>query len=1047
MKKKKLWRGVNTCRRALLALALAACVSVGGIPPAGVDFVSAEPSVTGGNITEFEPAYEAGSTKSYYYQAYVARGTGLEATKTQLLRSFPFFCATVEGGSRYKSAVPVRDYEYLGVYDFNTYDYTEGEYDPLTPAMYVFSPVLALEENGYTTESGITMPRVLLTVLQYAGMLEIEANGDGDGTVTITGYPPPGAEGTLPDIVGDIASIEEKGLSITRIGVKAFEEFPGLNEFTVPETVISIGYPETSSEDSIFSGSLGGAFSGTGLTEITIPARVESIVSHAFYGVDLTNVAFAEGSQLNKIGEMVFSRCPSLTGITIPAGVTEIGLEAFSHSALGSVTFADGSALELIDERAFEAAPVTSIDLPEGLIKIADYAFSGSGLTSLTLPDSVEFIGNYAFFGSLAEINISPDSKLSYIGGGAFTYDLNKFNKNPIEGSVFLPESVSVIELGAFDTSGLEDDKTTISAYYDSYAAWWAEQNAHPLIVAPSRGEMLANPPGVLYKYIPYEFIAKTKVPDNKGLRFWLDRELPEGLKLYDGVTAPDPDAPDDILPGTIYGSPLDYTAFEDGADFTMYAQNIAGGFTASADFTITLAPTPDSTFLETYVNKYPFEPDPIHGGDGHIGVYNPITGQYEITGFYDTIGNQIMHIDGPFPLFDSLWIDGRKQTVDVQYNAETGSTRVTILAQTIQNLENGEHTAAAAFRREKTPTEENAYSVWNSGGSEDNEFDIAAQNFTVNLADRPAKPDDGNNDNDNDNSGDNNNDEDNNNNDDGNVNPTDPTGPTDSTESTNPTNPSNPTNPPGPSNPTDSTDSTESTNTAGSTNTSNSTNPINPTDPANPANPASQAASANNTAGAAAGETGNALAETTLAGAALAEAAAPDPNQAAAVNDARAGGLPTDENGRFYFVLDGSGAPMELRIDIPLAEYEEFYFDGEPWRQGEDYGAREGSTVLTVAAARLERYDAGLHTILARFLSETVEIVFELRKPAPAQGAGAAAVTEDAGPNAGAATEEQPAGPTRSENSDIPLPVLVAAVLLVICGAAAILRFRKKQG
>jgi hypothetical protein len=86
---------------------------------------------------------------------------------------------------------------------------------------------------------------------------------------------------------------------------------------------------------------------------------------------------------------------------------------------------------------------------------------------------------------------------------------------------------------------------------------------------------------------------------------------------------------------------------------------------------------------------------------------------------------------------------------------------------------------------------------------------------------------------------------------------------------------------------------------------------------------------------------------------------------------------LPTDENGRYYFVLDGSGAPLELRIDIPLADYEEFYFDGGLWAQDEDYGARSGSTVLTVAAARLERCEAGLHTIRARFLAETVEIVF----------------------------------------------------------------------
>jgi hypothetical protein len=1025
MKKRNFWRGVNTCCRALLTLALVAGLLAGGIPSAGVGFVSAEPSVTGGKITEFEPAHAFDDYKDYVYDVYVDWGTALETAKALCPVSFN---ATVEGGSQYESVVPVSDYECLGIYDFDN-DYIEAEYDPLTPnVMYVFTPVFALEENNYTTEPGITLPRVLLIVSQYAGILEIESNEDGTDTVTITGYVTPDELAVLPNIAvaNSIALIEEKGLAVTRIGVWAFQGFSALTEFTVPETVLGIGYPETrlaDEDDYTFSDHPGGAFSDTGITKITIPASVESIVSHAFYGADLTEVAFTEGSLLGNIGEMAFSRCEDLEAIAIPAGVTEIGLEAFSYSGLESVTFAEDSKLEFIDANAFETTPMTSIDLPECLIKIGDSAFAGSGLTSLTLPDSVEFIGNYAFFGSLAEINISPNSKLSYIGGGAFTYDTDIFDKNPVEESVFLPESVSVIELGAFDTTGLADDKTTINAYYDSYAAWWAEQNGHPLIVAPSQGVLQANPPDMLYKYIPYEFIAKTKVPDNKGLRFWLESELPEGLKLYDGVTAPDPDAPADILPGTIYGSPLDYTAFEDGVDFTIKAQNIAGGFTASADFTIKLAPTPDNAYLEANVNKYPFAPDPIHGGNGHIGVYNPITGQYEITGFYDTIGNQIMHIDGPFPLFDSLWIDGVKQTVSVQYNAEDGSTRVTILAQTIQDLENGEHTAAAAFRREETATEADAYSVWNSGVSSGNELDIAAQNFTVNLAERPAKPgDNDNNDNNNDN---------NDNNNDGNVNPTNPTDPTDSTDSTNPTNPSNP------SNPADS---------------NGSTSPVNPTNPAgstNTTNPTTSAGSANSTAGsgqigAAAGATENAPAEAAFAGAALAEVAV---TETAAVNDARVSGLPADENGRLYFILDGSGTPMELRIDIPFTEYEEFYFDGELWTRGEDYSARTGSTVLTVVADRLARCDAGLHTIRARFLSETVEIVFELRKPMPAQDTGGAAITEDTRPVEGAAIKERPIESTRSENKGVPFLPLIAAGLLLICAAIAILRFVRKRG
>ncbi|MDR1322632.1 MAG: leucine-rich repeat domain-containing protein [Gracilibacteraceae bacterium] len=671
-----------------------------------------------------------------------------------------------------------------------------------------FSPLFALtgENHIYTIDDDVTLPRVVLEVSAYAGLLEIERNADGEGTVTITGYDSANLSGDAnAAVAAGIALIEEKGLTVTRIGLGAFRHMSDLTSFTVPETVLSIGYPETERDDEgdyTFSDFDDGAFTGTGLTEIVIPAAVTSIVSHAFYGANLTRVVFAEGSELDKIGEMAFAHCDGLTEITIPASVTEIGESAFLDSGLTSAAFEAPSSLELIDMFAFENVPMTAIDLPGSLRQIGEGAFFASGLTGIALPDSVETVGPSAFWGGLTWIAISPDSRLASIGDDAFMYDEALFAKSPKE-NVFLPESVAVITGDPFDSfydppGSVLEERTPINAYFDSFAAWWARQNGHPFIVAPSEGEMRANPPDRLYKYIPYEFIAKTKVPDNEGLRFWLDRELPAGLKLYDGVTPPGADAPAGILPGTIYGSPLDYTAFEGGVDFIMRAQNIAGGFTASAAFTITLAPTPDNAYLEAYVNKYPFAPDPLHGGDSHIGVYDPVTGQYEITGFYGAAGSQIMYIDAPFPLFDSLWIDGRKQTVSVQYNAENGSTRVTILAQTIQDLSNGEHTAAAAFRR---------------ADEQSQNLDVVAQNFMVNLAERPMDPgsDDGN---------------------------TDPADPGDSTGPANPTNPANPTDPANPADPTEPTNPDNPTNPTDPTNPTNPTNPTIPTDPTNPTNP-----------------------------------------------------------------------------------------------------------------------------------------------------------------------------------------------------------------
>ena len=80
------------------------------------------------------------------------------------------------------------------------------------------------------------------------------------------------------------------------------------------------------------------------------------------------------------------------------------------------------------------------------------------------------------------------------------------------------------------------------------------------------------------------------------------------------------------------------------------------------------------------------------------------------------------MFMDAPFELFDSFWINGVMQEIGVHYTAEEGSTRVTVLAQTIIDLDNDDYTAVAAFSRED--------------GS--NLLDIVTQDFTVNLT-RPA--------------------------------------------------------------------------------------------------------------------------------------------------------------------------------------------------------------------------------------------------------------------------------------------------------------------
>jgi hypothetical protein len=649
--------------------------------------------------------------------------------------------------------------------------------------------------------------------------------------------------------------------------------------------------------------------------------------------------------------------------------------------------------------------------------------------------------------------------------------------------SIYLPPSVLLIDGDPFifSDAGSRNEKTTINAQYDSYAAWWARTNGFPYTVAPSQGELRAHPPELLYQYIPYEFIAKTRVPNNDGLKFWLTDgagnplELPAGLHLADGV------ADTSHTPGTIYGSPLDYTDFENGVTFTMHAQNIGGGFTASATFTIKLADTPDNDWLEANLNKYPITADPDTGAEGHIGEWDADSGEYVIGGAYDDVTAQIFYIgditgdDGApinsYDYFDSFWIDGVKKEIGTQYDAEDGSTRVTVLAKTIQDLDNGEHTAAAAFRRidEGGDSNADAYADWNGSEIGDN-LDVVAQNFTVKLTARPDPvvpgiPDDTGNTGDTDPASP--------------TNPTGPTNPTDPAEPAKPTDPANPANPAEPTNPTNPAEPAKPTDPANPANPAepakptdpanpaNPTEPAKPTDPANPANPAeptkptdpanpanpTEPTNPTNPAEPSNPENPtNPISPVNPAspgvndGTAAATEAAADPAaegsdevDVLSIGNTAAYGLPMDENGRLYFNLDGSGTPMELRIDIPLEEYENLFFDNALWAVGEDYTLRSGSTVLTIGAGRLERVAAGLHTLRAEFTDETVEITFDLMKnapPASKTGAGAA--------------EENPAGDKASvrpetENGGKFWPAAVAAALLCAGTAMITIGYRRK--
>ena len=82
-----------------------------------------------------------------------------------------------------------------------------------------------------------------------------------------------------------------------------------------------------------------GAFTGTGLATIEIPASVKTLQRACTHNTNLTSIVLNEGLETID-GSGVLSQCNGLTTLTIPASVTSIAEDAFTYLAnISSVVF------------------------------------------------------------------------------------------------------------------------------------------------------------------------------------------------------------------------------------------------------------------------------------------------------------------------------------------------------------------------------------------------------------------------------------------------------------------------------------------------------------------------------------------------------------------------------------------------------------------------------------------------------------------------------------------------------------------------------------
>ena len=213
------------------------------------------------------------------------------------------------------------------------------------------------------------------------------------------------------DCVGDVVIVNGVGI----IGTLAFSYAVGMTSITIPGSVETI---------------VDGALSSTNITSITVDPENFDYSSSAgvLYNDDFTTLIVYPPKKIE-------------TSYSIPASVTSIDEWAFVDIFnLETVTFASGSQILAIGSRAFEnATSLTSISLPATLITIDDYdAFEDTALTSITIPANVSYIGETTFAGvPLASVYFLGNAPLvgrepfdsvgakAYIKSGATGFDLD----------------------------------------------------------------------------------------------------------------------------------------------------------------------------------------------------------------------------------------------------------------------------------------------------------------------------------------------------------------------------------------------------------------------------------------------------------------------------------------------------------------------------------------------------------------------------------------------------------------------------------------------
>ncbi len=287
----------------------------------------------------------------------------------------------------------------------------------------------------------------------------------------------------------------------------------------------------------------------TNLQSITIASGIQTIPNNAFSGcTTLTEVIFAENSQLKSIGNDGFRDCTGLTSVLIPDGVVSIGNQAFGYcSNLKYVTLP--SNVESIGQGAFMSCNSTIVIMADNPPSLQSHiGGSGSHITCFVPDASVSLYIENGNYGSSV---YSLESKLE---DENLVYHIKEDNtlevvtiKNQIE-KLEIPLSVedkNVTEIGAYALAfGSCTTLTSViipsSVIKIGYGVFNGCRNLTEITILattpPSLSRSNSIPSSVINIYVPDESLATYQEYCNNSTNGWSSSLLAKLKKISEKV-------------------------------------------------------------------------------------------------------------------------------------------------------------------------------------------------------------------------------------------------------------------------------------------------------------------------------------------------------------------------------------------------------------------------------------------------------------------------------------------------------------------------------